>query len=129
MTTQTKKTRNPPTRTATVQQVGQSLIIWLTVDKNTTAYRVTPIRNQFGKAAFHLEKADQGAGVPEQYDVLLDGQLSTCDCAGFTYHGMKAANGRGCKHISGCQAALDAGKLQAAPKPWSRPQLPLPEDF
>jgi hypothetical protein len=67
------------------------------VGKLTTAYRVTAIPHQYGKAAFHLDKAHQGGGEePEQYDVLLDGQFSTCDCVGFSHHGMKAAGGTGC---------------------------------
>ena len=72
-------------------------------------------RTAFGKAAFHLQKADTGDGPGEEYDVLLDGQFSTCECKGFLRHGMKAAGGSGCKHIAGCKAALDAGQLKASP--------------
>src|SRR5262249_49375815 len=110
-------TRKPEARSVKVQKIGNATIIWLTVGKLTTAYRVTALANQYGKAAFRLDKADQGDGAPESYDVLLDGPLATCDCIGFSYHGMKAAGGTGCKHVAGCQAALNAGQLQAAPKP------------
>jgi hypothetical protein len=115
--TTTTKTRKPVTRSAKVTRLGDATILWLTVDKNVTAYRVTPLPCAFGKAAFHLQKADKGDGQPEEYDVLLDGQRSTCECKGFLRHGMKAADGRGCKHVAGCQAAVNAGQLQAAPKP------------
>jgi hypothetical protein len=117
----TTKTRKPVTRTAHVSHLGDALILWLTVDKNTTAYRVTAIPHAYGKAAFHLQKADKGDGEPEAYDVLLDGQFSSCECKGFLRHGMSAAGGKGCKHIAGCQAAVNAGQLQAAPKPEAKP--------
>ena len=115
-------TRKPEARSVKVQKIGGSTVIWFTVGKLTTAYRVTAIPHQFGKAAFRLDKADQGDGAPESYDVLLDGPFSTCDCVGFSYHGMKAANGTGCKHVAGLQAALNAGQLQAAPKPEPKPE-------
>ncbi len=115
------KTRKPQTRTAHVSKIGDALILWLTVDSNTTAYRVAALPHAFGKAAFHLQKADKGDGQPEEYDVLLDGQHSTCECKGFLRHGMKAAGGRGCKHIAGLMAAVAAGQLQATPKPEAKP--------
>jgi hypothetical protein len=116
MTATATKSR-PVTRSAKVTHLGDAIILWLTVDKNVTAYRVTALPHAFGKAAFHLQKADKGDGQPEEYDVLLDGPRSSCECKGFLRHGMKAAGGKGCKHVAGCQAALDAGQLQAAPKP------------
>jgi hypothetical protein len=115
--TQASKPKKPVTRSAKVTRLGDATILWLTVDKNVTAYRVTPLPHAFGKAAFHLAKADKGDGQPEEYDVLLDGPRSTCECKGFLRHGMKAAGGTGCKHVAGCQAAVSAGQLQAAPRP------------
>jgi hypothetical protein len=104
-------TRKNETRTAKVQKIGASTILWLTVGKLTTAYRVEKIASQIGGKAFRLEKADQGDGQPEVYDVLCDGQHSTCDCKGFSRYGMSAASGTGCKHVAGCQAAIASGKL------------------
>src|SRR5262249_54055796 len=49
-------------RSAKVQHLEGATILWLTVDKNTTAYRVTRLPHAFGKAAFHLQKADKGDG-------------------------------------------------------------------
>jgi hypothetical protein len=118
---QARKPYQPPARSAAVQQIGDAVFLWLTVGNNVTAYRVTAIPHAFGKAAFHLQKADKGDGNPEEYDVLLDGPHSTCDCQGFQRHGMNAANGTGCKHIAGCQAALNAGQLHAAPAPKPQP--------
>jgi hypothetical protein len=104
-------TRKQPERTAKVTKIGTSAILWLTVNKNVTAYRVSPIASQIGGKAYRLEKANQGDGQPEVNDVLLDGQHSTCDCRGFSRYGMSAANGTGCKHVASCRAALASGKL------------------
>ena len=97
MTTATR-TRKQPERSAKVQKIGASTVLWLTVGKLTTAYRVEPIVSQIGGKAYRLEKADQGDGQPEVYDVLLDGQHSTCDCKGHTRWGH-------CKH-SDCLKTL-----------------------
>ncbi len=115
------KTRKPQTRTAPVSKIGDAVILWLTVDKNVTAYCVAALPHAFGKAAFHLQKADMGDGDPEDRDVLLDGEHSTCECKGVLRHGMKAANGKRCKHIAGLMAAVVAGQLQAGPKPEAKP--------
>jgi hypothetical protein len=123
----TTKTRKPQARSAKVVHLGDAVILWITVDKNTTAYRVTALPHAFGKAAFHLQKADKGDGEPEEYDVLLDGPFSSCECKGFLRHGMKAAGGTGCKHIAGCQAAVNAGQLQATPKPQQAALVPKPQ--
>jgi hypothetical protein len=111
MNTTPTKSRKAPTRTAHVQQLGRTCVLWLTVDKLVTAYRVTRLPHDFGSAAFRLEKADQGDGQPEVYDVLLDGQESRCDCKGFERHGMSAQGGTGCKHVAGLAAAYLAGRL------------------
>jgi hypothetical protein len=97
-----------PARSAKVQKVGTSTILWLTVGKLTTAYRVTPLRSQLGDPAFRLTKANQGAGEPEQYDVQVNGPRSTCECLGFLKHGH-------CKHVAGLQAIIASGRLPVAP--------------
>jgi hypothetical protein len=114
--TTTTKTRKPQTRTAHVQQLGRTTVLWLTVDRLTTAYSVHRLPHDFGSAAFRLEKADQGDGQPEVYDVLLDGPRSTCDCKGFLRHGMSAQGGTGCKHIAAAQSLYLAGRLPLPPK-------------
>lgn len=113
MTATRKPARKPAARTAHVSRLGDAYILWLTVGKETTAYRVLPLDSQLGGIAFRLEKADKGDGESEAYDVLLNGAESRCCCKGFEKHGM-CKDGRGCKHIAGCQAAVASGKL---PKP------------
>jgi hypothetical protein len=110
--TQAPKSRKPQPRSAHVGTIGNSLVLWLTVGKNTTAYRVLSIASQMGGIAFRLEKADKGDGEPEVYDVLLDGCRSRCCCRGFEQHGM-CRDGKGCKHIAGLQAAIAAKQLSA----------------
>jgi hypothetical protein len=100
--------------------LGTTTVLWLVTDRDTSAYKVQPLPTAWGKAAFRLTKSDRGTGPGEQYDVLLAGRDSTCECKGFLKHGL-CKDGRGCKHIAGCQAALDAGQLAAAPR--ALPQL------
>ncbi len=117
-----KQACKPVTRSAHVSKIGESLILWLTVDKNVTAYRVLPLESQMGGIAFRLEKADKGNGESEVYDVLLDGQQSRCCCRGFEKHGM-CKDGKGCKHIAGLMAAVAAKQL---PVPTAKPQQAAP---
>ena len=108
------------TRSAKVVRLGDAVILWLTTGRDITAYRVRPLESQMGGIAFRLEKADKGDGQRETYDVLIDGPRSLCCCKGFEQHGL-CKDGKGCKHIAGLTAALDAGQLQAAPKPEAKP--------
>jgi hypothetical protein len=78
------KTRKPE-RTAKVQKIGETCFLWLSVGKLTTAYRLSHLESQIGDRGFRLEKANQGDGEPETYDVLLDPKgFDSCDCKGFT---------------------------------------------
>jgi hypothetical protein len=96
MTTATK-TRKPQTRTASVQHLADSTILWLTVGHDTTAYKLTRLDADFG-TAYRLLRADQGDGQgSEQYDVnLQDFGRSTCECKGHLRWGHKTV----CKHIA-----------------------------
>jgi hypothetical protein len=128
MTTATKSAK-PVTRSARLMHLGDTLVLWLTTDRRITAYRIEAVPHDFGQTAFRLEKAHQGDGEPEVYEVLLDGQQSLCSCKGFLRHGM-SKDGKGCRHIAGCQAAVNAGQLQAAPasKPAPKPEAkPAPQ--
>jgi hypothetical protein len=109
------KPRIKASRTARVAQVGTATVLWLSQDRDITAYRVESIPCDFGRAAFRLHKADKGDGEPAVYDVLLDGADSRCDCRGFERHGM-CKDGKGCRHVAGLTAALDAGALSPAPR-------------
>jgi hypothetical protein len=95
--------------------LGATQILWLTTDRDVTAYKVEALAHDFGRAAFRLTKADRGDGAGEVYDVLLDGPKSLCGCKGFERHGM-CKDGKGCKHIAGCQAAVTAGQLAPLPQ-------------
>jgi hypothetical protein len=104
------RTRKQPQRSAKVVRLGNCFVLWLTVDKNTTAYRMVPLPSDFGRAV-RLEKADKGDGQSETYDVLLDGERSTCECKGFLRHSH-------CKHVSGIAAVIASGQLaDALPEP------------
>lgn len=109
MTTATKSkktTKKPEARSAKLMQLGTSTILWLTRGRNVTAYRVTAIRHDFGKAAFTLEKANKGTEPAATYEVLLDGSNSTCSCPGNTFCGH-------CVHVESLTALQKAGKLPA----------------
>src|SRR5262245_7219355 len=69
-----------------------------------TDYWIDRLPSDFG-TAYRLRKfQDQGG---EQYDVLLDGRQSTCECLGHQRHGH-------CKHVEGLQALVAAGQLAGA---------------
>jgi hypothetical protein len=108
MTTATK-TRKPQPRTAHLQTLGTTRVLWLTVGKNTTAYHLEALDSDFG-AAYRLSKADNGDGTPEVYDVcLIQGGRSTCECLGFLHHGHKTT----CKHVAALFQLQKRGLLDA----------------
>jgi hypothetical protein len=112
LATQTRQVKpgKKVTRSAKVQRLGDSLILWLTVGKNVTAYRMTPLASDFGRAV-RLQKADRGEGSPETYDVCVNGRQTTCECLGFLHHGH-------CKHADGLKAVIASGQLaDALPEP------------
>ncbi len=82
-------------------------LVRLTQDGTDYRYWVKPIPSDFG-AAFSVEKSVLDG--EDAYDVLLDGELSSCTCPGNVYHGY-------CKHADCCRALVAAGKLTPAPKP------------
>ena len=57
---------------------------------------------------FRLEKVNPvpAEGEPDHYDVLLDGERSTCECQGFLRWGH-------CKHVESLLALIKCGKLSA----------------
>jgi hypothetical protein len=50
--------------------LGTTQILWLSTNREVTAYRVQALPTAFGKFAFRLAKADRGTGPGEHYDVL-----------------------------------------------------------
>jgi hypothetical protein len=99
----TRKPRRTQQRAAKLQTVGAALVLWLTTDRLTVAYRLTKLPSDFGHA-YRLDKADQGDGQPETYDVLLDGERSSCECKGFLrwHH---------CKHVESLTTLRQLGRV------------------
>jgi hypothetical protein len=106
MTTATR-TRKPEARTAHLQTLGAIRILWLTVGKTITAYRLEALDSDFGQC-YRLAKADNGDGNPEVYDVcLMQGGRSTCECKGWCRWQ------RECKHIASLFQLQKRGLLDA----------------
>ncbi len=57
-------------------------------------------------SGFRFEKVNPASaeGEPDHYDVLLDGERSTCECKGFLHYGH-------CKHVDSLRALVQGGKL------------------
>jgi hypothetical protein len=109
MTTATRTRKQQP-RTLRLTTVGKLDVLWLTAGKLTTAYKLTRLPSDFG-AAYRLDKAIQGDGQAQSYDVcLLDGGRSTCECLGHLHHKTE------CKHIASLWLLTKQGKLEG-PKP------------
>src|SRR5437762_745856 len=85
-------------------------------------YDVAPVPGaQFARAAFRFFNAVPQAERPA-YNVLLDGDRSTCDCP----HGTYKADALGpCRHVLAAQALIAKGKLPL-PKPAAKPASPKP---
>jgi hypothetical protein len=99
--------RVKPARKATLQTIGNVLVLWLTTGKLTIGYQLERIDSELGGTAFRLAKAHQGGNdEPEVYHVLLHGWQTSCDCAGHSYTGH-------CKHVEGLEALIKAGKIEA----------------
>jgi hypothetical protein len=115
-----KPSRKPETRSLRLTTIGTADVLWLTVGKLTTAYKLTRLPSDFG-AAYRLDKAIQGDGQEESYDVcLLEGGRSSCECKGHLRHKTE------CKHIAALallvkQGRLDGPKAEHQParrQPW-----------
>src|SRR5262249_43060319 len=107
------RTRKQQPRSMRLTTVGTADVLWLTVGKLTTAYKLTRLESDFG-SAYRLAKADQGSGQPESYDVcLLDGGRRTCEGKGQLQHGNKTV----CKHVAALWLLAKQGKLEAPKQP------------
>jgi len=115
MTATATKPRKSENRVATLRPIGAAQVLGLTAGKDTVFYLLTPLAATVG-AGFHLAKADRGDGPGEEYDVLLDGQFSSCECKGFL-------RWNHCKHVEALTALVKSGKLSAhtASKPQPEP--------
>jgi hypothetical protein len=111
--TKTKKQE----RTAKLMTLGNSQVLALTTGKDTVFYKLEALAADRG-TGFRLSKADRGDGPGEVYDVLLDGQFSSCECKGFL-------RWNHCKHLEALTALCQCGKI-AASKPEAKP-APKPQ--
>ena len=69
-------------------------------DEPWTDYNLAPIHSDFGRA-FRLVKL---LGPHDRYDVLLQGEHSTCECKGFLRH-------HHCKHLGAIYALAEKGHI------------------
>jgi hypothetical protein len=84
-------------------QLGNVQVLALTTGKDTVFYRLEALLADAGRG-FRLVKADRGDGPGEEYDVLLDGRDSSCECKGFLRWGH-------CKHLESLSALSNSGKV------------------
>src|SRR5579884_3123388 len=104
----TTKPASPKTERRVKLYPTTGRLIELRVGKEVSFYWVTSHGSGcYGQAAFRMTKLVGGGG---NYDVLLDGPASSCECRGFVFWGM-GKDGRGCRHIAALQALIEAGKL------------------
>ncbi|MHB1421869.1 MAG: hypothetical protein ACYC3I_01475 [Gemmataceae bacterium] len=87
----------------TMQYYPASRLLFITEGKKSIGYIVSPLDTA---NAFTLTKADG-----TQYNVLLDGVDSLCDCIGFMHRGMNIKGGKGCKHLAALAKLRQLGKL------------------
>jgi hypothetical protein len=98
------KAKKAETRNCRIQQIGSARVLWITSGKLTVAYNLVSLAADFGKA-FRLEKADNGNGNPESYDVLLAKYgFDSCECLGWLKH-------QKCKHRDCCAALVKLGRI------------------
>jgi hypothetical protein len=105
-----RHTHVKPAVEATLWPFSQTSEAVLDIDRGGDAfhYWLTPLPSDFGRA-FRLTKFLHQGG--EQYDVLLDGDQSTCECLGHLRWQTP------CKHISALLQLDLAGRLPTPPKP------------
>lgn len=92
-----QRTRKQKQRTMQFIKTGFISLLWITQGKKTDGYMVEDTSAYTNADAFtyRLTKVDG-----TQYNVLLDGPGSLCDCIGFERKGMQIQGGKGCKHIA-----------------------------
>lgn len=101
-------TRKTAKKQRTMQYYPASGIIFITDGNKTDGYLVANSQEETHceEPTFYLTKADG-----TQYNVLLHGEHSLCDCKGFEHRGMNTKDGKGCKHIAALTKLHQIGKL------------------
>src|SRR4051794_36825056 len=102
-----KRSRRQVNRSCRLQDVGDSLVLSILMDHGNKQeldhYHVERVPAEFGRA-FRLTKFSCCGG--EVYDVLLDGDRSSCECKGHLRWGH-------CKHVDCCRKLVELGRLGA----------------
>ncbi len=110
--TQTRKPRQrrPKARTVNlllpVGPLDTNGVLRLTDGGKETLFFVDRLASEVGGAAFRLTKFEQHQRGEDDavYNVLLDGERSSCECKGHLRHGH-------CRHVEALTALKAAGKL------------------
>ncbi len=107
-------------RVPTEHRTGKVII---TADGKATAYLITRLESQLGGIAFRLDKIateyepeEEGVltmRIAERYNVLLDGQQSSCSCR----WGIYGAHRKPCRHVAGLLQLHADGKLLERSEP------------
>jgi hypothetical protein len=89
-------------------ETGMVNLLWIKQGNKTDGYMVedTSAYTNADAPTFRLTKTDG-----TQYDVMLDGPDSLCDCKGFEHRGMQINDGKGCKHIAALTKLHQLGKV------------------
>jgi hypothetical protein len=89
-------------------KTGLVNLLWIKQGRKTDGYMVedTSAYTNADASTYRLTKVDG-----TQYNVLLDGPGSLCDCLGFEHRGMHTKDGKGCKHIAALATLKQIGKL------------------
>jgi hypothetical protein len=114
--TTAKRTKQQAPRLCRLHHLPSGLVLGITANNDTVFYGLKPLDNGFGEAAFRLTKAERGGVAGEVYDVLIDGDRSTCECLGFLRH-------KHCKHLECLETLVAAGKLPACRKATPAPVM------
>jgi hypothetical protein len=83
-------------------------VLQITEGGKVDLYHVARTDSDFGNA-FEVDKVEMDSSVGDyvsiaNYDVLIDGRRSTCDCLGFSRFGY-------CRHIQGLAVLIAKGRI------------------
>jgi hypothetical protein len=89
--------------------------VTITQDGETTAYLITRLDSEIGGIAYQFDKIETATTtdgtkilkMEKRYNLLLDGDQSSCDCD----WGIYGAHKKHCRHISGMLKLHAEGKL------------------
>lgn len=96
-TTTSIRPRKQAQRTLSYIHTGLIGLLWIKQGKKQDGYMVenTQEETHCEEPTFRLTKTDG-----TEYNVLLCGSASLCDCKGFEHRGMNTKDHKGCKHVA-----------------------------